>query len=181
MASGALIYRVDERDRLIFVNEAWQEFARENGVSITRENVLNHSLWDFVADETTRILYQDLLKRVRGEGSVHFTFRCDSPWCRRFMQMAIRCPEDKHVEFETRCLHEEPREPLPLLDMQIPRSEEFLRVCAWCKKVELEGTWVEVEAAIDTLKLFERENLPRLTHGVCPECYWQIRRLITAP
>jgi hypothetical protein len=41
-----------------------------------------------------------------------------------------------------------------------------------CKKVELsENTWVEVEAAVISLKLFERNKLPQISHGLCADCF----------
>jgi hypothetical protein len=32
------------------------------------------------------------------------------------------------------------------------------------------GGWVEVEEAVRELWLFERTQLPQITHGVCPDC-----------
>jgi hypothetical protein len=42
--------------------------------------------------------------------------------------------------------------------------EEFLRVCAWCKKVDLDGSWVSLE------KYFDAELDTQTTHGICPAC-----------
>ncbi len=63
-----------------------------------------------------------------------------------------------------------PREPVALIDPSIIRSDGFLVLCSWCKKVELSGNWVEAEEAMDRLKLFEQEAIPQVTHGVCPPC-----------
>ena len=70
----------------------------------------------------------------------------------------------------------EARPPMPLLEPAAARSEEYVTVCSWCKKVELPGaTWVEVEEAVEHLRLFDRAVLPQLTHGICPTCLESFR------
>lgn len=39
------------------------------------------------------------------------------------------------------------------------------------KIVVCEEVWEEVEKAVAALGLFEQEELPRLTHGICDGCY----------
>lgn len=78
---------------------------------------------------------------------------------------------DGSVEFRVRTLSEEERPPQPLFDPGRPRSEDLLRVCGWCKKVDVGGRWKEVEEAVPLLGLFEQTLLPHLTHGICEDCY----------
>lgn len=42
--------------------------------------------------------------------------------------------------------------------------EDFIRVCAWCRKVEVTDQWVTFE---DYMK---RQHDVKATHGICPEC-----------
>ena len=43
--------------------------------------------------------------------------------------------------------------------------EGFLRVCAWCKKVDHDGHWLTMES-------YFRQRFNTLTsHGMCPECF----------
>jgi len=42
--------------------------------------------------------------------------------------------------------------------------EDFIRVCAWCRKVEVADQWVTFE---DYMKL---QHDVKSTHGICPEC-----------
>ncbi len=42
--------------------------------------------------------------------------------------------------------------------------EDFIRVCAWCRKVEVADQWVSFE---DYMKL---QHEVKSTHGICPEC-----------
>jgi hypothetical protein len=42
--------------------------------------------------------------------------------------------------------------------------EGFLRVCAWCRKMEHDGEWIPLE------KFFERKFETATSHGICPVC-----------
>jgi hypothetical protein len=47
--------------------------------------------------------------------------------------------------------------------------EGFLRVCAWCKKVEHEESWIPLEQFLET-------GLDtKATHGMCPACAAQFK------
>lgn len=89
--------------------------------------------------------------------------------------MAITRREDGEVEFETRALKVESRRPPKLLDSNVSRSGEILKMCAWCNRVSVsEEVWEEVEQAIGSLELFDREPLPSISHGICKQCYQRI-------
>ncbi|PWU11549.1 MAG: hypothetical protein C5B50_23150 [Verrucomicrobia bacterium] len=42
--------------------------------------------------------------------------------------------------------------------------ESFLHVCAWCRKIEHEHSWMSLE------EHFNRKTGRRASHGICPEC-----------
>lgn len=50
--------------------------------------------------------------------------------------------------------------------------EGFLRVCAWCKKLEVDDKWVPIEA------FFKEHFKTESSHGICPECYEQAQQKI---
>ena len=41
----------------------------------------------------------------------------------------------------------------------------FLHVCAYCKKIKFEGTWISFE------EFMSKSSKVKLSHGLCPECY----------
>ena len=42
--------------------------------------------------------------------------------------------------------------------------EKFMRVCAWCRKIDYKGEWMPLEE-------FMRQGFDTpTTHGICPEC-----------
>lgn len=167
-------YAIDAADKICFVDEAWARFAVANdGPELTRSAVIGTSLWDCIADHATRTLYQQVVARVRQGQIAEFSLRCDGPSCRRLLEMTIRAAADGGVEFETRTLSAEDRPSVPLLSRTAPRSSELLRMCAWCNQVNI-GTdadqWVEVETAMEQLRIFEHDAAPRVTHGICEPC-----------
>jgi hypothetical protein len=119
-----------------------------------------------------RKLQRMLVRRVRGEaGEVELPFRCDSPDARREMDIQI-VPSSAGtlVQFKARLRSEESREFQPLLDPEAVRAAETIEMCGWCDRFRAGGEWVEVEEAATRLKLFQRSELPAISHEVCPDC-----------
>lgn len=170
-AAGPVVYRIDAGDRLSSVNAEWDRFAVENGAAELRSGrVLARTIWDFIADPTTRHLYETALAQVRAGREVRFPFRCDGPQIRRFLEMTATAAGEGGVEFRVRTLKTESRAAVRLLDPEVPRAGEPLRMCAWCKRVVAGGAYLEVEDAIAALGLFDAPVLPPVTHGICPAC-----------
>jgi hypothetical protein len=114
-----------------------------------------------------------LVRRIRDEvGDVELPFRCDGPGVRREMNIRIVArPGGRVVLFSARLRSEEVRDlPQRLLDPEVSRSDETLEMCGWCDRFEVDGEWVEVEEAALRLGLFDRRELPAVSHGICPDC-----------
>ena len=172
------IYRVDAHDRIVFANAEWYNFAGENAaLAIKPAAVIGFLLWDFISHPETKQLFHDLLKKVRETGRpVTFPYRCDSPDCRRFMELEIVRLPNQEVEFRSRILRQELRTPVRLLEDKVERTEELLIVCGWCKKVAMPAPrWVEIETAVNELHLFDAARQPRISHGLCEACASLIR------
>ncbi len=174
----SFIWSIDAADKLVNVNDAWLAFARENTApQLTAAAVLNQPIWHFIQEQETVYLYKQIFGRVRaGESPVKFPFRCDSPDCRRFMEMQLTGLPGGVIQFNSHILREEWRQPLDLLDASRDRSGEFLKICSWCKKIHIPGRgWEEIEAAIEPLDLFGHHSMPRMTHTICDPCYDAIK------
>ena len=104
----------------------------------------------------------------RQQSPLSVPLRCDAPELRRHLELTIVPEADGHLTIRSRTLQTKPRELVPLLDNQSERSNEFITMCSWCKKVEVEGEWCEVEEAADRLGLLV--EVPHLTHGMCLPC-----------
>jgi hypothetical protein len=174
----SFIWTIDGADKLIHVNDAWLAFAAENTApQLTAALILNQPIWRFIQGQETKYLYQQIFQRVRaGQSPVTFPFRCDSPDCRRFMEMRLSLLPDAAIQFTGHILREEWRDPVDLLDASRNRSGELVTVCSWCKKIHITGMgWEEVEVAIRALDLFGQLSMPRMTHTICDSCRRALR------
>lgn len=165
-------YEIDAHDVLIDVGDRWEQFAEECGAEgLDRRRVLNRPLWDFIAGRETKHAYELLLGRAREGGKpLVVPFRCDGPTIRRYMELDIVPRTAGQVQLVGRLLRTETRPHVALLDAERECSDEVLVICSWCKRVDAEGQWMEVEDAVSTLGLFVRTALPRLSHGICERC-----------
>lgn len=168
-----LVYHIDDKDRLCELSAAWTQFALANdGAAVMPERVLGRPLWDFIGDDHVCELYRRMVKRARAGYPAQFDYRCDAPEWRRRFRMTIRAGEDGAVVFLSQLRWQEQRPQVDMLDANMPRSGNWVRVCGWCQNVALpDGSWVPVEAAVAQLDLLAEEALPRLTHGICPPCH----------
>ncbi len=158
------------------------EFALANGApELLPPGVLGRSVLLSIADLTTKQIYRLLFGRVAEAGRrIGFGIRCDSPTLKRFLRLEIELCSAGFALTST-ILKVVRRPPQHLLVVGRQADDEFVRICSWCKRVDVGGDWLEVEVATERLELFNRERLPQLTHGVCERCYEEINRLIEDP
>jgi hypothetical protein len=167
-------YHIDSQGRLSYISDRWSRFARRNKAQhLTPSSVLGRPLLTLISDDSTRHIYALMIERSRRDRvRLDFPFRCDAPDRRRFMRMRIFPLEDGGVGFSSCLIREEPRQPVRLLETDAERSGRLVRICSWCKRIETGASeWLEAEAAVQRLNLFDSTRLPGLTHGMCPTCH----------
>jgi hypothetical protein len=166
-------YKINHLDEIVFLNSSWDNFALENDASeLIGEKVVNSSLWSFIAHETTRQLYKDLLKLVRKGNVMRFNFNCDSPGKVRFIEMIISPEENNGALFQTHTLSVEERLSQRILDRNAKRINKLINICGWCKAIDTgDKDWQHLDSGISMLSLFEQDKLPELSHGICNNCY----------
>jgi hypothetical protein len=47
---------------------------------------------------------------------------------------------------------------------QLQRLESFMKVCAWCRRIEYKGEWIQIE------RFLEQGFDTPTTHGICQDC-----------
>lgn len=167
-----LIYRINNKDDICYVNEEWDRFAQaNNGELVISTRVLQRPIWDFITDETTRHLYRKIFRNVRKGKTAGFELRCDSPKTRRLLQITILPLNDGVIEFRSDLLCETAQDCPALLDTARERSGVLLRVCAWCNRIYMGDAWIEIEDAVARFPLFHDAKLPFITHGMCENCF----------
>ena len=172
-------YRIDADNVICFVNPEWLEFALENEAPhLVTPGVLGRRLSEFITGMETRYLYDMLLGKVRSScRETCLSYRCDAPQKRRYMELAIRPWTANGVEFCSHIVREEEREPVGWLALTAARSDKLITMCAWCKRIATPA-WVEVEEAIKLLLPFDADRVPQITHGMCEDCYRQVKRAV---
>lgn len=173
--ADVLRYRIDAQDRIVSVAGAWDEFAIQNkaGDELLSSKIRSRSLWDFIAGDVVEHVYRAALEKVRRGKEVQFCLRCDSPDVRRVLSLRMVPTEADGVEFVSKTVHAERREPVE--DLFHPPSEgteNYLVACSWCKKFRTgSDVWQEAEEAVHTLQLFEDSRSRAISHGMCCDCY----------
>lgn len=176
-----VIYRIDLNDRFTFFNPTWVSFARDNDAQqLTPDSLTGRLLWDSIDGREVRQLYELILAKVRRlSRPATLPFRCDSPTVRRFMELKIVPATESELQFEALTLKVESRDPVTILNASVPRSDEVLSICSSCKRILSAGNeWLDAEAAITRLGLFDGSPLPQLSHGICPLCRDRIERAL---
>jgi len=171
-------YVIDQNDIIIQIGDSFVGFARKNGwhSDIEPEQVIGRSVFEFIAGTETQHLYRILFEAARrGKSIGPIPFRCDSPDKRRFLELRLEPMSGGYIEVRTKLLRVEEREPVFALEQGKGDSDRLLRMCSMCKKVALaDGRWLEIEEALRTMRLFEGEALPQITHGLCEVCFDEV-------
>jgi hypothetical protein len=173
-----VVYLVDAADRLTGFGGGWDSSALRSGPRLPDHGVLGRPLWDFVSDPGTVEVYRAVLARVRAGRVVTFPLRCDAPSARRVVSVRVSPAGGGRVGFRVRAVREEPRPAVPLLDPAVPRSDARVRMCGWCKRVEVGGWWAEAEDALAVLGLAEQAVVPAVAHGMCADCERRMAALL---
>jgi len=173
-------YLLDEEFRIAELGDGWSLFARANDApELASDATIGRSVLACVSDSTSAHLYRRLFEHVLRTGRpVSFPIRCDSPAKRRLLEVRIEKRQPSGLLIQTRLIRSEARPPVGVLDRRAPRNPELLRMCGWCKAVDVDGRWCEVEEAVVSKRLFARDLPPAVTHGICPTCHRRVSDLL---
>jgi hypothetical protein len=172
-------YELDDDARIIWVDAGWSVFAEANRAPelVPPRGALGQSALSCVADRTSALLYARLFERVlQTQTSITLPIRCDAPARRRYLNLTIEPRTPTGLRIQTTLVRTEERPPVALLDRDRPDGDGLLKMCGWCKSVQVAGRWCEVEDAIAEMRLFERDRPPHVTHGICPRCNERVLR-----
>lgn len=173
-AATDVLYEIDADDRIVSVGGDWAAFAQANGGV---PDVVGRHLWDFVAGEEVRGIWELLVRHVRTQQApLTFLYRCDAPGLRRLMQMQLSPEADGAVSFRSRVVGS--FDGVTFSGGWESRSRDAVVVCGWCGRVHA-GEWVTPDRAAATLGLTEPDAAwPQLSHGICGTCARQLRALV---
>lgn len=168
-------YIIDGENYIISYSRNFRDFAISNDWHYPESSVIGRNLFDFIEGIEVKHIYKILFEFVRqGKKIGPIPFRCDAPYARRFLELYLSpypSPEGS-IEVVTRLLRIERREPVVALMPNVPRSPEIMVMCSMCKKIKLkDGLWEEIENGLRELGIFESDKPPRISHGLCEDCF----------
>jgi hypothetical protein len=166
------IYLIDGDDRIIYVNQAWLNFAQENDAAeITADRVMEKSIFEFITGGDTQSLYATLHTNVRARRKeIVIPFRCDSPSVVRQMTLTLRPLENGAIEYEGRVVQKTTRNPVTILFRLADRTDRSIPICSLCRRVSVQAEWLELSDVVVQLPSLKTAMFPRLLETVCPNC-----------
>ena len=54
------------------------------------------------------------------------------------------------------------------MSRRLHHLEGYLRLCAWCRKIEVDGRWITIEQFV------QKKLDQKTTHGICPSCQAEV-------
>lgn len=173
--AGRLYYRLDVTDRIVEVGGAWNEFAlANNGTAIVKERVLGSSVFSHVSGDVSVMFLRTLLAsaRILNRPSTR-AYRCDSPACKRFMEMTVIPEGDGSLMLEHRQVRTEVLPQPFVFTASQARSCRVIR-CSMCNRLKTSGAWREPEFAHAEGSVSGTHGNP-VIYGVCPTCLDSVR------
>ena len=166
------LYVIDRSDRITFVSPEWLRFAETNEApELTKARVVGEPIWQFITGNDTRAFYEAIYRNLRLRGAeINIPFRCDSPAVVRQMSLTLRLLGEGAIESEGVLLHAQARQPITVLFRWLARSDESIPICSLCRRLSVQGEWLELREAVVRKKLRNVAPVPRLEETVCPTC-----------
>ncbi|HEY9016956.1 hypothetical protein [Thiomicrospira sp.] len=168
-----LTMQLDADNRIVYVSSNWEEIAEQGQArqSLAEAKVLNQPFSQYVADQATRLYYENCLTLCRlKKKTLTRAYRCDSPTHKRFMEMQLTPLENGWVEMKHFLVRSEPfKFAVNLHDVshqQPNQSYQFTR-CSLCNRLKDQASddWKTPES------LGELGKQPlNVIHTICPQC-----------
>ena len=171
--SPMVIYSVDDGDRIDWVNDEWDRFARANDAPrLLASDVIGSTLWSHISDLTLQHLLQKIFARARSSRQpLLLACRCDAPTLRRELDVCIESRDGRSVVVTSTVTAEIPR----LIPYTLGAKLGIIRVCSWCNAVDVGGRWVDLEVAVHEIGLLKGPHHPEITHTLCLRCEQTLR------
>lgn len=164
-------YEIDSANVICSVSRDWDDFIDENGgaSAIRRAQIVGRSLRDFVVGESTWMMYDVLLRRVRLlRTPVRRHFRCDGPLVRRDFTMTLEPSASGSVTFKTELVDSVPR--VRPVNFSYRSDAEHVR-CSVCGRVTFDSLGFQnPDEVLDRLGWVGVS----VSYGVCERCEAQM-------
>jgi PAS domain-containing protein len=161
---------IDRDARILWVNPAWDRFARDNGASENLDAL--ESYLDGISPPL-RDFYRDVFDRALLTGNIfEHDYECSSPDKLRRFRLRVLPVEARGLVLEHSLLVEGPHTATaePAIEARFLNPDGTILQCSNCRRVRAPDTsawaWVPTWVA---------HAPPMTSHGICPSCvgfYW---------
>ena len=171
----SIVFWIDDKDRIVEVNEAWNRFALANGGQGCIDRlVVGRNLRTFIRGDATRMLLDTLVLQARSwNKQIDRLYRCDSAEVKRHMNMRIE-PDGKRLRFTHQVVSTELMSPAVRFTYD-PSSSSINKImrCSMCNRVQVGRGWMEADSACTGGEI----RTPQLViYTVCSSCKGSVRR-----
>ncbi|UOD35153.1 hypothetical protein DSN97_02100 [Deferribacteraceae bacterium V6Fe1] len=137
-----------------------------------KDNVIGKNYFDFSYDEILIKILKNMFSKVRANKKIFSTtYRCDNDDYIRYFELNIIPLNNGQIKLE-HILTKQTKREKSLKDFT--QSSKLYKMCAWCNKILVNDKFIEIEHAINNLKIFDEEGIPNFTHGLCESCKRQL-------
>ncbi|MGC9062359.1 hypothetical protein [Calditerrivibrio sp.] len=155
--NNTLIYYLDENNVILNTSEI---LAKQN---------IGKNYFDFINDEMLKIILSRIFDSVRKKGSPFKTsYRCDNEDELRLYDLEITPMVNNILKLKHELVNTTKRATKLHFSSN---SDIIFTMCAWCNKIKYRDIFIELEDAVNKMKLLEYNFLPKFSHGICPDCY----------
>jgi len=170
-----LSYWVDKKNTIQKVNDSWDQAMDAESWShrAASFNIIGQNILDFIVDDITRMYVASMLDAVRvcAKPLVR-PYRCDSPECKRYMQMTVTPDADGLVRVSHELIKtEQLKQKAYFFNDQTNKNFSAHHVrCSLCNKLKKIGSsnWEDVDKLSDRGQMMQKGN--PVLYGVCPKC-----------
>jgi hypothetical protein len=168
-----MVYRIDAHDRLIAFDEPFRNYAVANGAPDLPEQWIGRSLWEASGSSQINMVFRSLVERARGGAAVSVPTRADTPSLLQFVEMSLTAGPDGEVAFSATLTGARFPDAAKRTNRfnTVVNPDDVVRLCAWCFRVDGERDgWRGVEEIVAERALLLGDEVPDVTHGICPDC-----------
>ena len=135
------------------------------------EQWLGRSLWETSESSQVNMVFRALVERARSGAPVRVPARNDSPSLLGFVEISLAAGPDGEVAFTSQLTGARFANSRKATNrfITVLNPDDVLQVCAWCFRVNGDG-WRGIEDIVAERGLLLGDEVPEVTHGICPDC-----------
>ncbi|WP_072660513.1 hypothetical protein [Mariprofundus micogutta] len=166
-------YYIDDSDLIVNVSATWESFAAANeGLPECSFSALQGKpILSQFSDAETRMIYSKIFKKVRSaQRVISFLIHCDALDTIRHLEASIIPLPHQFLKVQFKLVNEIKRDPA-IVQKLCNTDDNIITMCSYCGDLKnSKGQWQPIEQEITARDFFQHPALPKISHGICPDC-----------